>query len=92
MAQAKKEAVKVVETIEYVLRLSADEVDTLIAIFARISGSTDNSPRGHADAIRNALIASGAPGFADTVAYHLITDHAPGRSSVSFNRFPPEAP
>jgi hypothetical protein len=91
MASAEVETAKVI-TVGYVLRLSEDEVDTLIAVCARIGGSTDNSPRGHMDHIRNALQAAGAPGYADTVAYHLITDHAPGRSTVGFNRFSPEAP
>lgn len=56
--------VEVIHKIESVtLNLNEDEVNTLIALMARIGGSPTHSPRRHVDAISNALhMALGAPG------------------------------
>jgi hypothetical protein len=90
MASAEVETAKVI-TVTYTLTLSEEEVDTLIAVSARIGGSSHNSPRGHMDTIRNALTAAGAPQFDDTVAYNLHADRVGVRSAMKFNEFLPEA-
>lgn len=64
MAQAVAN-VEVIHKIESVtLNLSEDEVNTLIAIMARIGGSPTHSPRRHVSAISNALYkALNVPGY-----------------------------
>lgn len=92
MASAEKTSgvVRVVQAVTYTLTLSIEEVDALVAVCARIGGSPDNSPRGHMDDIRNALMASGAPHFDDTVAYNLHADGTGRRSAMKFNDFLPK--
>ena len=59
MATAKKETIRT-ETVTYHLELSQDEAETLRFICERIGGSAYNTPRGHTDAINNALLKCGA--------------------------------
>lgn len=90
MAVAEVETVKVV-TVGYVLRLSEEEVDAMIAVFARIGGSPDNSPRKHTDAVKDALQLAGAPHFDDTVAYNQHEDDMVHRSGIRFTDYAPTA-
>jgi len=55
MATAISKVVKRVEVNEIVLTLSEDEAKTLQAIFSRIGGNCDHSPRRHTDALAGAL-------------------------------------
>ncbi|KUF18838.1 hypothetical protein [Streptomyces silvensis] len=89
MATAEKSTVERVVTEEgFVLHLSTAEAETLVAVLAHVGGDPEESPRGDAERVLNALRDSGVRNF-----YPKHTDH-PSRlahGSITFDDYATEA-
>lgn len=87
MAVAEKTTVeRVVTEAGFTLKLTVEEAETLVAVLARVGGSSAESPRGHAGDIIEALQAAG-------VRDYWVDGHPSGLASgsIQFRDYPTEA-
>ncbi|MEU1037663.1 hypothetical protein [Streptomyces sp. NPDC005907] len=88
MAVAEKTTVERTVTEEgFTLKLTVDEAETLVAVLARVGGSPDQSPRGNAESVLDALIAAGARTYYPQPQGHPV--HLL-RGFVAFDDYPAE--
>ena len=64
------------------LVLTVEEARTLAVLVAKVGGSPDHSPRGHASAISDALCGAGVTYTGSTAEYTLAS------GSISFTDYP----
>ncbi|MEV0444042.1 hypothetical protein AB0I84_18745 [Streptomyces spectabilis] len=88
MAIAEKHTVERVVTEEsFALTLSVAEAETLVAVLAHVGGDPDESPRGKAESVLEALMATGVRTYYPSPADH---PNALARGSVVFNDYETE--
>ncbi|WP_432157794.1 hypothetical protein [Streptomyces sp. bgisy153] len=90
MATAEKTTVErvVTETGGFVLKLTVDEAETLVAVLSQVGGDPTASPRGVAEHVLETLVESGVRTYWPRVAGHPANL---ARGSVRFDDYPEES-